>query len=496
MVTQDNFQEWSWRVMLVLALLVGFSFQGSRGLYETTEGRYVEVAREMLETGNWMEPTLGYRPHWTKPPLTYWAIASGIKLLGANEWGARLYNAVAFVLTVVAVACLGTTLWDRTTGLVAGLIYASSPFPALGAYAVTTDGLLTLWETLAVLCYIRAWKHPPSPQQRTWVLVMWICFGLGFLTKAHAVFPILFFIFVWQIYQIRKVKLANPLGIMLFLLIGFSWFVMVGLRHPGFLSYYLMQEVVARVVTDTFYRHAEWYAPFTRYMFPLGVGAGPWLYFGATTVHREGLYNPKRLWDHLRRGGETSLLLSWLFWPLVLFSLARSRLELYVLPLYVPIALAMARALCKNDDIARHVRMVTRIALATGCVLVVAKGLATYIPNKRDMKALYEMCRAMDGRETRFLAFEEPQLFGLQFYLHGHLRRVSISGKAEWADQSLEESFGEMRRSRSPGSYVFISRRHKAPILHQTLERQGLRCKGLEGRYWVLCSPRELRPLQ
>ena len=87
MVTHDNIQEWSWRVMLALALLVGFSFQGSRGLYETTEGRYVEVAREMVETGNWIEPTLGYRPHWAKPPLTYWAIAGGIKLLGVNEWG-------------------------------------------------------------------------------------------------------------------------------------------------------------------------------------------------------------------------------------------------------------------------------------------------------------------------------------------------------------------------------------------------------------------------
>ena len=431
-----------------------------------------------------------------KAPLTYWAIAGGINLLGANEWGARLYNAIAFVLTVVAVACLGTTLWDRTAGLVAGLIYASSPFPVLGAYAVTTDALLTLWETLAVLCYIKAWKHPPSPKQRTGVLAMWVFFGLGFLTKAHAVFPLMFFIFVWHIWQNRKVKLANPLGIALFLLIGFPWFVMVWLRHPGFLSYYLKQEVVARVVADTFHRHAEWYAPFITYMLPLSVGAGPWLYFGATTVYREDLYNPKRLWDHLRRGGESSLLLSWFLLPLVIFSLARSRLELYVLPLSVPIVLAIARALCKNGDIVRRVGMVTRIALATGCVLIVAKGLAPYIPNKRDMKAVYDMCRALDGHETRFLAFDEPQLFGLQFYLNGHLRRVSVSGKESWADQSLEESLGEIRRSRSSASYVFISSQRKAPILHQTLERQGLPCKSLEGRYWVLCSPRERRPLQ
>ena len=150
MKTHDHIQDWSWRVMLALALLVGFSFQGSRGLYETSEGRYAEAAREMLETKNWVEPTVGYRPHWTKPPLTYWAIAGGIKLLGANEWGVRLYNAIAFVLTVLAVTSLGTTLWDRPTGLAAGLIFASSPFPVIGAYTATTDTLLTLWETMEI----------------------------------------------------------------------------------------------------------------------------------------------------------------------------------------------------------------------------------------------------------------------------------------------------------------------------------------------------------
>ena len=129
--------------MAFLALFVAFSFQGSRGLYETTEGRYAECSREMLERDNYLEPTLGYRPHFTKPPLTYWAIAGGMRLLGPNEWGVRLYNAIAFFLTVLAIAWIGATLWGKPTGIMAGLIYASSPFPVFGAYAVSTDTLLT-----------------------------------------------------------------------------------------------------------------------------------------------------------------------------------------------------------------------------------------------------------------------------------------------------------------------------------------------------------------
>lgn len=80
----------TWLLMMLTALLTAFSFQGARGLYETSEGRYAECAREMRETGNYLEPTLDYKPHWTKPPLTYWAMVAGMRLLGANAWGTRL----------------------------------------------------------------------------------------------------------------------------------------------------------------------------------------------------------------------------------------------------------------------------------------------------------------------------------------------------------------------------------------------------------------------
>ena len=210
-------------VMVFLALLAAFSFQGSRGLYETTEGRYAECSREMMERGSYLEPTLGCRPHFTKPPLTYWAIAGGMRLLGSNEWGVRLYNAVAFFLTVMAIAWIGTTLWGKTTGIAAGLIYASSPFPVFGAYAVTTDTLLTLWGISAVLCCIKASRGQSSLERKTWIVAMWVFFGLGFLTKGPPALILLLPILVWHfLRKEKKFKLANPLGIFLFIVIGFS----------------------------------------------------------------------------------------------------------------------------------------------------------------------------------------------------------------------------------------------------------------------------------
>lgn len=61
-------------ILLAGALIAALIFHGTRGLYETTEGRYAECAREMAQSGSWLEPTLNNAPHWTKPPVTYWAI--------------------------------------------------------------------------------------------------------------------------------------------------------------------------------------------------------------------------------------------------------------------------------------------------------------------------------------------------------------------------------------------------------------------------------------
>ena len=71
---------YDWRslgLVAVLAFVGTTAFQGSRGLYETTEGRYAECARETLASGDWDDPILNGRPHWTKPPLTYMAIMAG-----------------------------------------------------------------------------------------------------------------------------------------------------------------------------------------------------------------------------------------------------------------------------------------------------------------------------------------------------------------------------------------------------------------------------------
>ena len=136
-----------WRGLLLVAGVAfagAVSFQGSRGLYETTEGRYVECARETMASGDYDDPILNGQPHWTKPPLTYLAIMAGMRAFGNSPWGARAYLVMAMVLSAGAIWLAGTSIWGTKAGLWAGLVFATSPFMAGAANVVSSDLLTAL----------------------------------------------------------------------------------------------------------------------------------------------------------------------------------------------------------------------------------------------------------------------------------------------------------------------------------------------------------------
>src|ERR1017187_6647869 len=70
-----------------LTLFTFFFLLGSRSLNEPDEGRNSEIAREMIETGDWLVPHLWYLPHLDKPPMTYRLLAGSKKIFGQKEWG-------------------------------------------------------------------------------------------------------------------------------------------------------------------------------------------------------------------------------------------------------------------------------------------------------------------------------------------------------------------------------------------------------------------------
>jgi len=338
-----------WRAIAAAAALVAYAlaFQGSRGLWEPDEGRYTDIATQMLRSGDFVVPAFNHEvPHFAKPPLAYWAIAAGIAVAGWNEWGARLANALAFALTVLAVYLLGRRVVPARPWLPA-LVYATFLLPYIAANVVTTDTLLTLWEAGAMLGFVAWWERRDGPGWRAPLLVMWLSFALASLTKGPVgLLPLLaaatFAACAGGRPALGRMFCAG--GVAAFLLVGLGWYAFVAATNPGLLAYFVRDEVASRVASGAFRRNSEWYGALTVYLPVLLLGALPWSVWWIPAVRRAGGTLLRTAWWRAAAAAGTwpALLALWVALPLAVFCVARSRLPLYPLPLFVPLALATA----------------------------------------------------------------------------------------------------------------------------------------------------------
>lgn len=340
-----------------------FAFQGTRPIWEPTEGRFSNAALQMLATGEFI--TIYRHPetlHFTKPPITYWAIAASVASFGWNEWAARLPNALAFLMVVGLLLRIGPHFAPRRPWLPA-LIYATLPLPLLAAHIISTDTLLTATTTLAFACYVIA-RFESRP---LFILAMWAAFGLAFMTKGPPGLLGLAGILAFHVLQPGGPRLFPPLGLLLFAVVGLTWYGVVVARHEGLLAYFVGYEVVARLATGTHDRHPEWWGAFYVYGLTLGLGLLPWWPWALITARRAGMR-----WRDAEPA--TRLLLCWIGLAMLVFMLAQSRLPLYVLPLFAPFALLIGRSL--QDSPFGPARKALLVAVA-GFVVAI-KGLAAH----------------------------------------------------------------------------------------------------------------------
>jgi 4-amino-4-deoxy-L-arabinose transferase-like glycosyltransferase len=126
-----------------MAIVLALGFLGARGIWDPDEGRYTKVALNMLDSGDWLNPRRNDEVgHWTKPPLTYWAIAASVATFGQNAWAARLPSALAYLLCVWLAWRIARRLApgsERT----AAVVYATMPVTVGAAQVITTDYVLS-----------------------------------------------------------------------------------------------------------------------------------------------------------------------------------------------------------------------------------------------------------------------------------------------------------------------------------------------------------------
>ena len=332
----------AWFVLLVVSM---GAWLGSYPLMQPDEGRNAEVAREMMASGNYVVPHLNGLPYVDKPALHFAVAAVSLRIFGPNEFGARLPSLVFTLLTALMVAWFGRRVWSTEVGLTAAAMMLASPLAFGMSRVVILDAVfatLVVGSLISLYCATEAraaavaqtGAAEGNTPWRRWALLCWAFIGLGILTKGPV--ALLIPLIAGIPYAVRRRALRAvlyPPAIVLAVLIVAPWVAEMSKELPGYVRYVTVTETWSRITSDKLHRTQ----PFWFFVPVLLAGTFPWI---CTAI--AGLLNGRRNPSGTRRDPRILFLILWVVLPFLFFSLSRSKLPHYLLPLVPAVALLAA----------------------------------------------------------------------------------------------------------------------------------------------------------
>lgn len=358
-------------VFWLLLALAWFLPLNSPHLFDPDEGRYAEIPREMVATGDWVTPRLNDIKYFEKPALQYWATATAFELFGQHPWTVRLWPALCGFLGLVLTWSIARRLIDEPTALIAVLVQASALLYVGMARIATLDMSLSAALQLAMsgLVMLIA-KRGSASQSRIaspWALMLGVGVALAVMSKGLVGILIpgaVAFLYVvlcrdWGL--IRRAQVGwtvLALGVL-----AAPWMLLASRRNPEFAHFFFVVQHFQRYLSQ---RGFDRYQPAWFFIPVLFAGLLPW-----ATLLPGAL---KQGWIAARRGDRAaSLLLLWAGFIFAFFSLSQSKLIPYIVPMFPALSLLMARhiAVLSRRRLAQHLSAVLLLSSAIVATLLI-----------------------------------------------------------------------------------------------------------------------------
>ena len=356
---------WAW----VLMAAVWFVTLQVRPMFDPDEGRYAEIPREMVASGNWVTPRLDGLKYFEKPVLQYWATATVYSVFGLSNWSSRLWTVgLGFGCLALIYAWLAR-LYDRRAAILGVALLAMSPYFGIIGHLDLLDAGLTFWLTAMVLAFTRAQCTPEgSAAERNWMLLSWAMAALALLTKGLEVYVLAGLALVGYTVIERDARPWRRLhllaGIPLMVLIAAPWFVAVSLRNHVFAEYFFIHEHFQRFLTDEARRVEPWWY----FIALLVIGAFAWLAPLARAA-RAAWREPGPV-AHFK---PLKFLLLYSLLTVIFFSLSDSKLATYILPVFPPLAALTGVYLTRRPRVLER-----SVWAGAGLTVFIAAGLLVY----------------------------------------------------------------------------------------------------------------------
>ncbi|HEX9021068.1 MAG TPA: phospholipid carrier-dependent glycosyltransferase, partial [Nitrospirota bacterium] len=318
---------------------------GSRPLSVPDEGRYVEIPREMVATGDYLTPRLNGVKYFEKPALFYWLEAFSIKLFGLDEFTLRLWPALFALSGCLVVSAAGARLFGRLSGLLAATALATSFLYYAMSRAIILDMPVTVFLTAALLSFLVSIREA-GPARRLYLWSFYAFSALAVLTKGliGVLIPALV-IGAWIILlgEWRTLKsMELPAGIAIFLLIAAPWHILITRANPDFFHFYFIQEHFLRYLTKM---HGRYQPPW--FFIPIVLlGLFPWSAFLLQSIK----HSLPSSWQERHEHRDAVFLMLWALLVFLFFSASDSKLVPYILPVLPPLSLLIGRYLAAAWD--------------------------------------------------------------------------------------------------------------------------------------------------
>jgi 4-amino-4-deoxy-L-arabinose transferase-like glycosyltransferase len=343
-----------WAVLICATLYVCyFSHLGAIGFVGPDEPRYAWIARDMAETGDWVTPRLYGKPWFEKPPLYYWGAAICFKLFGVSEAAARLPSAISALLATLAMAWLTWRVYGEEVARWLLLLLPTTVGKIGFSHAAATDMLFSAMLTTAMACAAVVLGLVPGRAQHSlnsapdkaaplrgesnvaghrWLALILFGFFLGLAVLAKGPAGIILCggaLLCWALFTKRwrdVLRLFHPAAVAALCVTALPWYILCARRNPDFFRIFIIEHNFRRYLTPEF-QHIQ---PFWFYIPVVLAAFLPWT---------AGML--AALVDSRSRSQLNSFFLSFGLFPILFFTISRSKLPGYILPALPPLALLL-----------------------------------------------------------------------------------------------------------------------------------------------------------
>lgn len=415
-VSRSDWRRIGWWALLAL-LGTRLLLMAYLPLTDTTEARYAEIARKMLETGNWITLQHDYGvPFWAKPPLSSWLVALSTALFGSSEFAVRLPSLLLSLGTLALTADLARRRRDCDAALATALVLAGSLLFFIAAGAVMTDAALVFGTTLS----LAAFWHALNGSGGAWPYLFFVGLGLGLLAKGPiAVVLVGLQVIVWVMirceWRLAWRRLPWLLGPLLTLAMALPWYLAAEMHTPGFLRYFLLGEHLGRFLDAGWQGDLYGFA----HASPRGI---IWLYTLAALLPW-CLYAP-RWWYHratTATDGWSLYLLLWTLTTPVFFTLSSNVIFPYALPMLPGAALLLVewRSGAQERGTALSLSALSP-ALLCGALLALQAVQPGLLRSQKAVIAHWQALRS--DSQSALVYWERRRAFSAEFYSAGRAK--------------------------------------------------------------------------